>query len=349
MTAVEQPIGILKSLWARQPDGRWGVTDIKGIYLKPKPGFDTSYFAFESEMELMTTTPSRNFHEMSASFGTTDFLMKQSVVPVVAWNNGDPAIRCIGTDSIISCSGYVLTAAHVIMDPYESGYGASLVGGQLKWHDGFNFGVLIPINPAFGQGERFFPFVGVTAWGKWIESPLITEKDRFEYLTDVAICKIPGIPDGAAHQPLNMSLNPFVPGEAAYALGYAEMEDVPLVYGGPIVTLTKTPEEMYVSVGQVLRTFPQNHLEKNASTPGPCFDFEARIPGKMSGAPIFGAQGAVIRGVVSRGFSNERHAYGVMLGPAMHLQLGGHAPAQTLHSLMLSRAEGIARIQGVGL
>jgi hypothetical protein len=43
----------------------------------------------------------------------------------------------------------------------------------------------------------------------------------------------------------------------------------------------------------------------------------------MSGAPIFGAQGAVIRGIVSRSFSNECHAFGAMLGPAMHLELGG--------------------------
>jgi hypothetical protein len=227
---TELKTGILKSLWSRGPNGRWGVTDMKGIYFRSKPGFDGNYFAFESEMTLMTTRPSQNFHEMTASFGSTDFLMKQSVVPVVAWNEGDTLIRCIGTASIISCSGLVLTAAHVVMDPYESGYGASLVEGQMKWHDGFNLGVLIPINPAFGGGERFFPFEGVTTWGNWIESPMITEKDKFEYLTDIAICKIPGMPDGAAHQPLNMSLNPFVPGEMAYALGYAKMEDVPLVY-----------------------------------------------------------------------------------------------------------------------
>ncbi len=186
-------------------------------------------------------------------------------------NDGDTAIRCIGTASIISCSGYVLTAAHVIMDPYESGYGASLVQGEMKWNDGFNFGVLIPINPAFGHGERFFPFEGVTAWGKWVERPLFTEKDEFKYLTDIAICKIPGMPDGAAHQPLNMSLNPFVPGEEAYALGYAEMEDVPWRSNGQGTVLTKTPKEIYVSTGKVLRTFPQNHLDKSASTP-------ARVP-----------------------------------------------------------------------
>jgi hypothetical protein len=86
--------------------------------------------------------------------------------------------------------------------------------------------VLIPINPAFADsGERFFTLEKYWIWGKWIESSLFTEKDRFEPLTDIAICKIAGMPDGAAHQPLNMSLNAF-PGEAAYASGFAEMEDM---------------------------------------------------------------------------------------------------------------------------
>src|SRR5579862_4408263 len=146
---MQSPIAILKSLWSRQPNGRWGITDLKGLDLTPKIGGEADYFALEGEIQLMTPRPSANLHEMFASFGTTDFLMKQSILPVVAWKNGDAAIRCIGTASIISCSGYVITAAHVIMDPYDSGYGASKDGSQLRLHDGFNFGVFIPINPAY--------------------------------------------------------------------------------------------------------------------------------------------------------------------------------------------------------
>jgi hypothetical protein len=339
---LQPPIEILKSLWSRQPTGRWGVTDLKGLSLKPKPGFEGDYFTFESSMELMTSTPRANLHEMFASFGPTDFLMKQSVVHVVAWKHGDASIRCIGTASVISCSGYLLTAAHVIIDLYDSGYGATKEGSQLRLDEGLQFGVFIPINPAYGRGVRFFPIEKFWVWGTWKESPLITEKDRFEYLTDIAICKIPEMPDGAAHQPLNLSLNPFVPGEAAYALGYAEMKDVPS---------GKEPQmDLYASIGEVMQTFPQNHFQRDVSTPGPSFDFKAKIPGKMSGAPIFGAQGAVIRGVVSRSFSNERHAFGAMLGPAMHLPLDEPSlKGRTLRTLMESGNEGLARIQGIGL
>jgi hypothetical protein len=66
----------------------------------------------------------------------------------------------------------------------------------------------------------------------------------------------------------------------------------------------------------------------------------------MSGGPILGAQGAVVRGVVSRSFSGETHAYGAMLGPTMDLPLDA---GTTLNSLMASGNEGIPKIQGKGL
>lgn len=81
---ITPPISILKSLWSRQSDGRWGITDVKGLDLKPQAGCNTEYFTIESDVELMTTTPSRNIHEALASFGPADFLMKQSILPVVA-------------------------------------------------------------------------------------------------------------------------------------------------------------------------------------------------------------------------------------------------------------------------
>jgi hypothetical protein len=349
---IRPPIEILKSLWSRLPDGRWGVTDLKGLKLKPNLGYGSDYFAFEGVVELMTTTPSRNIHEAFASFGTTHFLMQQSVLPVVAWKEEDPFIRCIGTASVVSCSGYLITAAHVLMDPFDSGYGAIRRGTELCLDEALNFGVFIPISPAYGaRGIRFFPFEKFWLWGTWKESPLISEKDRFDYLTDIAICKIAEMPHGAAHQPLGLSLNPFVPGEAAYSLGYAEMDDIPLEkHGNGPAAFNDFAMDLYVSIGEAMQIFPQNHLRKDVSTPGPCFDFKAKIPGKMSGAPIFGANGAVIRGVVSRSFSGERHAFGAMLGPAMHLPL--HDPLnddRTLRTLMESGNEGIARIHGMGL
>ena len=348
---ITPPVAILKSLWSRRPDGHWGVTDLKGLELKPKPGFDNDYFVIEGDVVLMTSMPSPNIYEALASFGTTDFLMKQSILPVVAWKDGDDFIHCIGTASVISCSGYVMTAAHILMDPFESGYGAVRQGEQMKFAETLNFGVFFPISPATGtRGFRFLPFEKFWIWGGWKESPLIHEQDRFEYLTDVAVCKIPEMSNGSAYQPLNLSVNSFVPGEAAYSLGYAEMKDIPLEYSKGNMVVERFKMDLYVSIGEVMQIFPQNHLQKDVSTPGPCFDFNARIPGKMSGAPIFGAGGAVIRGVVSRSFSGERHAYGAMLGPAMDLPLDEpETSSRTLRTLMKTGNEGIAVVQGIGL
>jgi hypothetical protein len=148
-----------------------------------------------------------------------------------------------------------------------------------------------------------------------------------------------------------MSLNPFVKQEAAYSIGYAEMAPIPIEYSNGNAIIREFPSDLYVSIGEVRDIFPLNHIERNMpTTPGPCFDFDAKIPGKMSGAPVFGGEGAVIRGVVSRSFGDEGPAYGSMLGPAMMLPLDEpQTKGRTLLSLIQTENEGIPQIYGVGL
>ena len=237
---------------------------------------------------------------MFASFGTTDFLMKQSIVPVLAWKNGDDSVKCIGTASVISCSGYLLTAAHVIMDPFERGYGGVRQGTQLSPDPALNFGVFIPLNPAYGSRRfRFFPFEEYWIWGGWKESPLFNQRDEFEYLTDIAICKIGEMPFGAAHQHLGLSLNPFVSEEAAYSMGYAEMADIGLNYSDEdSVAFCEFSMELYIR-RQNYGFIEKIILRRRCLRQGRASTSTLNIPGKMSGAPVFGAQGAVIRGVVN--------------------------------------------------
>jgi hypothetical protein len=52
--SVQPPIAVLKSLWTRQKNGHWGVTDLKSIGLKPQRGFDSYYFAIDSETILVS-------------------------------------------------------------------------------------------------------------------------------------------------------------------------------------------------------------------------------------------------------------------------------------------------------
>ena len=210
-------IAILKTLWRRLGDGRWTISDAKELRLKPQPDSDPTFFRFESQMELMTNSPGPTFHQAFSSFGPTDFLMKQSILPVVVWIPNENVIRCVGTASVISCSGYLMTASHVLLDPAERKYGKVVREGKtLLYGDDIDMGVFIPVNPAYGvRGFRFFRFEQSWFWGNWIESPLVHEDDQFRYLTDIAICKIAELPDGVAHQPLSLSLNSFRAGEQA--------------------------------------------------------------------------------------------------------------------------------------
>jgi hypothetical protein len=209
------------------------------------------------------------------------------------------------------------------------------------------FGVLLPVNPAFGgKGHLFFPFHDCRCWGNWKDSPLLHEEPRFEILTDIAICKIGLFPNGAGHQPLTLSLNSFTKSEKAIAIGYSEMSDIPVVNCDGNLTVPEFTQDLCVTVGQVKDLFPDNHQRKEVPTPGPCFDFLAKVPGKMSGGPIFGADGVVVRGVVSRSFSSVKHAYGAMIGPAINLPLTENT---TFRTLMVSGNEGIAKVIGRGL
>lgn len=348
MDADDRKIKIMKTLWARREDGRWGIHNFKALALEPKEKSEDGFFAIEGKMELLATSPPKNIHAAFSSFGTADFLMKQSIVPVVAFVPDEKVLKCIGTAFVISCTGFLVTASHVLLDPVERGYGkATRSGKTIMFSDGFQMGVMIPVSPAYGiRGFRFFPFECSWYWGEWKDTPLFHEDEKFDTLTDIAICKIPEMPDGVAHQPLNLSLNRFKKGEKAYAVGYANMKDIPMNIEDGRLSLDAFEDEIFLSFGEILDTFPENHTKKEVPTPGPCFDFNARIPGKMSGGPIFGAEGAVVRGVVSRSFSGEKHAYGSMLGPVMQLPLRG---AETLKSMMESGNEGIAKVQGTGL
>jgi hypothetical protein len=342
-----QHAGILRFLWAKSQNGEWHIHDMNGLTLKPRAGCDPDFFTFESKMELATNRPLvGNPYGWLTSFGPTDFLAKQSVVPVVSWREGDAFIRCIGTAFMISCTGYLITACHVLLDPCDQ-KNAKLVRGDnaIRFADGMRFGVLIPISPATRRtGHLFYQFKDCRYWGQWKDSPLLGEEPRFEMLTDIAICKISLLPDGSGHHTLGLSLKGFKKGERAIAVGYSEMKDVPIEDRDGTPVVPEFEHDLYVSVGQVKGLFPNNHQRKEVPTPGPCFDFLAKIPGRMSGGPILGADGGVVRGVISRSFSGSKHAFGAMLGPAMHLPL---EDGVTLRTIMDSGNEGIAKAANV--
>ena len=103
---------------------------------------------------------------------------------------------------------------------------------------------------------------------------------------------------------------------------------------------------LVVSVGSVTNIYPDNITKKEATTPGPCFEFDTKFPGKMSGAPVLVGSGIITKGIVSRSWQDERRASGGLIAPMMGLKL---ANGKNLLQIMQDGNEGMARIVGAGL
>lgn len=348
-------IGILKTIWKKNEADVWVTHDIEGIDLKPREGFTKDYFKIKNEMNLMTRRPGLIMSNLFASFGTTEFLVRQSIVPVVAWNDGDEEMHCIGTGFFVSASGLLLTAAHVIRDPVDENYTSLTRIGKndQKLGENLRYGVLLPANPAMKgapflkpspiQDAKWFmsPFEWIQHWGREVESPLPHKKPEFKLDHDIAVCKVAEHPIIGPYQPLNIGLYNLKLNDRAVAIGYAEMRNIRLGDGDDY------QPELVVSVGSVTSIYPDNVTEKQNSTDGPNFEFNAKIPGKMSGSPILVGGGTITKGVVSRSLgSNDNHASGCLIASMMGLPLSNK---KSLLDLMKDGKDGIAKFVGAGL
>jgi hypothetical protein len=349
-----QQIAILKSIWRRDSAGVWSVHDTRGIDLKPRQGCAANYFRIQNEINLLTERPGAIFQDVFATFGTTEFLVRQSIVPIVAWNDGDAEMRCIGTGFFISASGLLITAAHVLRDPIDEEYTSVTPVGErsFRLRDSLRFGVMLATNPAM-QNAPFpvpnelrnaksimCPFEWAQHWGDAVESPLLHRKPDFQLDIDIAVCKVKANPFGGAYQPLNIGPHSLKVGDRAVAIGYAEMKNIS-------IKSNQEPEpELVVSVGSVINIYADNLTEKRSPTPGPSFDFDATIPGKMSGSPILVGSGILAKGVVSRSWHGENHASGCLIAPILGIQT---PMGKSLLELMTAGNEGIANFRGSGI
>jgi hypothetical protein len=101
------------------------------------------------------------------------------------------------------------------------------------------------------------------------------------------------------------------------------MQDVELEVNtlGELTDNEKLRLQPHVSRGAITEYYADNFTTKTVSTPGPCFAFSAKIPGGMSGGPIFDRDGIYVHGVISKNWHGERLSYGSMLAPSMLLPL----------------------------
>lgn len=350
-----EDIGILKTIWRQNEAKVWVGHDLKALYLKPREGFGEDYFKIKNDdLSLLTQSPGPVFGNLFTTFGTTEFLVRQSIVPVVAWKEGDKEARSIGTGFFISASGLLLTAAHVIRDPVDENYATTtqINHNTHKFDDELRFGILLPANPAaknapfnvpqpMREATCFVcPFEWVQHWGHNEESPLIGQPSRFVFDLDIAVCKVTQHKIIGPYQPLNIGSFSTKVGDRAVAIGYAEMKNI------QFNELDSYQPELVVSVGSVTTVHPDNITEKNNTTPGPNFEFSAKIPGKMSGSPILVGGGIITKGVVSRSWHGENHASGCLIAPMMGLPI---IQGKSLQKMQQEGIEGIAQFNGEGL
>src|SRR5262249_43823175 len=111
---------ILKTFWDRRKDGIWQMTAMKGLNLR-SPTTTDDLFPVQEDIVLTQANPSPGIP--SSSIGTIRSFLGESVVPVVANVHGESKLRCVGTGFFVSCTGLLITAAHVITAPIERNYG----------------------------------------------------------------------------------------------------------------------------------------------------------------------------------------------------------------------------------
>lgn len=132
MTA--QDVQLLKLHFGRDTAGRWSISDMSSLTLKARDASAEAFFAIDDDLVL----------SQPATFGTTTHFLRQSIVPIVAHVQGENVLRCLGTGFFISCSGLLVTAAHVVTDPIERQYGGLNELDGLTWHtDELHLGVLL--------------------------------------------------------------------------------------------------------------------------------------------------------------------------------------------------------------
>lgn len=310
---------LLKVFFEKRCDGVWAIQSLTSIPLKPRGSEEGAFFAIKDDLVI----------EQPALAGTIRFVLGQSIVPVVAQIPGERVLRCLGTGFFISCTGLLVTAAHIITDPIERRYGGVTELDDRTWHLGdLKLGVMIPLNPLLqGRGYIFCDIEWASFLAERSEHPLPIAGVSLKLTSDTAICKISPIAEGIPHQPLSIVQSGLVGsgmgvGKAATAIGYAGMRDVELIQENENVVSGDFCFDLHVSTGAILERFPDNLTTKRVPTPGACFSASLKLPAGMSGSPIFDDERVYVHGVVSKGWVDKDGPANLGFGSMLAYSLG---------------------------
>jgi hypothetical protein len=313
---------LLKLFFGQRHDGVWEIHGVKSIPLNAH-GSDGSNFCRLKDDLVLANPP---------FVGTVKWALGQSIVPVVAHVQSESILRCLGTGFFISCTGLLVTAAHVITDPIERRYGGVRELDNQSWHMGdLKLGVLIPRNPLFqGPGYIFRDIEWAVFLAERSDRPLPIPGVDLKLTSDTAICKVSRIAEGVPHQPLSIIQsgligNGMAVGKTATAVGYAGMQDVELTQETEGLVSGDFRFDLHVSTGTVLEHFPDNLVTRQVPTPGACFSASLKLPAGMSGSPIFDDERIYVHGVVSKGWEDENgptdFGFGSMLAQSLALPI----------------------------
>jgi hypothetical protein len=329
---------ILKLIWAHGQSG-WHIRSGKSVELAPRGGLESDFYAIKDD--IVISQP--NF------FGPTSYVMGQSIVPIVAIVDGEDTIRCLGTAFFISCTGILITAAHVITDPIDRKYGDVSTLDDLTWHTRkMNFGVMLPLNPILY--EPGFLFLDVE-WAMFLaerrENPLPISGVDLKLTSDIAICKVRQLSPTTPHQALSIKQRGIRGvgidvGKTATAIGYAGMNEIIPLKSAAGSKGDDLRFDLHISKGKIIERFPDNMQTRSVAAPGPCFSTSSNYPGGMSGSPIFDDEMIYVHGVVSRGGLQDL-SYGCLLEPSMHLPIK-RLGDKSIEELRAVGGEGIPRI-----
>ncbi len=340
---------VLKATFGpREPGAKWGIVALGSLQAEPVSERTFGVSRIKDGIHLAGQT----------SFGPISYYLGQSIVPVVALSNDMSWMKCIGTGFFVSCSGLLVTAAHIIADPIESDYAASREVSNSTWQsEAVTLGVMVPSNPIMEvSGYVFRHLEWATFLAEKAGSPLPFRRSHLQLNADIAICKVQQPDTRVPYQPLALiqkGIRGFgaAVGKSATAIGYGEMQDhIELKANGRQVKCD-LPFQLNISTGVVLEHFADNAINRASPSPGPCFSASLPLPPGMSGSPIFDHEGIYVHGVASMGLSDSDgptdHGFGSMLAHAIQIPISA-LNGSSLVQIMQARDDGMIIMQGPG-
>lgn len=258
-------------------------------------------------------------------------------------------MRCLGTGFFVSATGLLITAAHVVTDPIDRDYGGVRKTDEKGWSSAdLTLGVMMSVAP------HAWAFRAIE-WAQFLsdpsERPLPLLGSDLRLLSDTAICQV-ARSAGEFFQPLTIIQSGIrgaglAVGKTATAIGFGAMQDTPLELHDAGHVTGDFSFDLYASTGSIAEHMPDNSVNRQALTPGPVFRASLKLPGGMSGSPIFDDEGIYVHGVASSGLEEPEgladYGIGSMLAASLHIPIKP-LEGKTLLELLKSGNLGMARL-----